>query len=167
MRICNSHGFASEADTRVSDSDSQAFLIMYESPYRRRFLSTYGHSSTVPLWCGFAIRMESQAKRIRANPTPIRTCPLANPSIQVFAPLQGVVDTWREEGPERKEMAGISVPRGGAPGALLLPSGCDNWALYGPSRWCIPAPTLFHPQASNTSTMGKSLWCRKLRVPDR
>ena len=38
------------------------------------------YTSTAVLSRGFAIRNDTQAKRIRANPTPIRTCSLANPS---------------------------------------------------------------------------------------
>jgi len=68
MWIRNSHGLASQAVSRESDSDSQAFLIFCESPYHRRFLQGVG---TVHLSCGFAVRMDSQAKRIRASPTPI------------------------------------------------------------------------------------------------
>ena len=74
-RIRNSHGFACQADLRESDSDSQALLILCESPCHRR-------CGAAALPGGFAIRMDSQAKRTRADPTPIRTCPLANPSPQ-------------------------------------------------------------------------------------
>ena len=38
MRIRNSHGFANKMDLRESDNDSQAFLILCESPCRRRFI---------------------------------------------------------------------------------------------------------------------------------
>ena len=52
---------------RESDSVTQAFLLLYESPYKR-FLRGVG---TVHLRCGFAFGLDSQAKRIRANSTPI------------------------------------------------------------------------------------------------
>ena len=42
MRIRNSHGLASQADLRESDSDSQAFLTLCESPCRRCFLRGVG-----------------------------------------------------------------------------------------------------------------------------
>ena len=42
MRIRNSHGFARRADSREIDSDSQAFLILCESPCHRRFLRGVG-----------------------------------------------------------------------------------------------------------------------------
>jgi len=38
MRIRNSHGFANETDWRESDSNTQAFLILCESPWQRRFI---------------------------------------------------------------------------------------------------------------------------------
>ena len=38
MMIRNSHGFATETHLHASDGDSQAFLILCESPGRRRFL---------------------------------------------------------------------------------------------------------------------------------
>ena len=42
MRTRNSQGFASRADARESDSDSQAFLILCELPYHRCFLRGVG-----------------------------------------------------------------------------------------------------------------------------
>ena len=38
MRIRDSRGFANETDSRESDSDSQAFLMLCESPCHRRFV---------------------------------------------------------------------------------------------------------------------------------
>ena len=79
----NSHGFANETDLRESGSDSQACLLLSESPcHRRSYVAWAQFTCTAVLRGGFAIRMDLQAKRICANPTPSRTCPLANPSTQ-------------------------------------------------------------------------------------
>ena len=42
MVLRNSHGFSNEIDSRESESDSQAFLMLCESPFHRRFLCGVG-----------------------------------------------------------------------------------------------------------------------------
>ena len=76
-RIRNSHGFASQADSRESDIDSQAFLILYEPPYHSIGASYVVWAQNI---CNAdsQFRLDSQAKRIRASPTPIRTCAFEN-----------------------------------------------------------------------------------------
>ena len=93
MRIRNSHGFAVETDSRESDSDSQAFLIVCEiaRPCPRRFsfirvgtVRVHEYSISSPVMRirnshGFASQADLR------DPTPIRICPLANPSTQQYS----------------------------------------------------------------------------------